>query len=131
MSLRRGITNMSKITIKSEDNEIELKVEFTDNPTAAKIKESLPIESKVKTWGDEIYFDTGIAAPAEGATVDVAVGDIAYWPDGKCLCIFFGRTPASSGDKPVPASEVVIVGKTTVEPALLRKVKPGSKITVS
>ena len=131
MSLRRGITNMSKITIKSEDNEIELKVEFTDNPTAAKIKESLPIESEVKTWGDEIYFDTGIAAPAEGATVDVAVGDIAYWPDGKCLCIFFGRTPASSGDKPVPASEVVIVGKTTVEPALLRKVKPGSKITVS
>ena len=122
---------MSKIAIKSEDNEIELKVEFTDNPTAAKIKESLPIESKVKMWGDEIYFDTGITAPAEGATVDVAVGDIAYWPDAKCLCIFFGRTPASSGDKPVPASEVVIVGKTTVEPALLRKVKSGSKITVS
>lgn len=124
------MVNMSKITIKSEDRGIELKVEFLDNPTAKKIKDSLPIESKVMTWGDEIYFDTGIIAPVQGATVDVAVGDIAYWPEGKCLCIFFGKTPASPDDKPVPASEVVVVGKAPVNPALLRKVKPGSKIQV-
>lgn len=122
--------HMNKIKIESKDIKIELEVEFLDNSTSKKILESLPIESKVKTWGDEVYFDTGIVAPAEGAAMDVAVGDVAYWPDGKCLCIFFGRTPASSEEKPVPASKVVIVGKTSLHPAKLRKVKPGSKIRV-
>lgn len=121
---------MPKIKIESKDVNIELEIEFLDNPTSKKILESLPIQSKVNTWGDEIYFDTGIAAPAEGATIDVDVGDVAYWPSGKCLCIFFGPTPASSGDKPVPASEVVKVGKVSLDPATLRKTKPGSKITV-
>lgn len=120
----------NKIKIESKDIKIELNVEFLNNPTVKKILESLPIYSKVNTWGDEIYFDTGITAPAQGATTDVTIGDIAYWPTGKCLCIFFGPTPASSGDKPVPASEVVIVGKTSLDPAMLRKVKPGFKITV-
>lgn len=121
---------MRKIKIEAEDIKVELEVEFLDNPAAKKILESLPIESKVKTWGDEIYFDTGITAPDKGATLDVAAGDIAYWPEGRSLCIFFGPTPASSQDRPVPASEVVVVGKTSLDPALLRRVKPGSKITV-
>ncbi|MGB2706216.1 MAG: cyclophilin-like fold protein [Candidatus Omnitrophota bacterium] len=121
---------MKNITIEGADGKIELKIESFDNPTSKKISSSLPIESSAKTWGDEIYFDTGIAAPAEGGTIDLNVGDIAYWPDGRCLCIFFGKTPASTGDKPVPASKVVIIGKTEVDPVLLRKVKSGSKIRV-
>lgn len=120
----------NKIKIESKDARIEFDIEFFTNPTAIKISKSLPILSKVKTWGDEIYFDTGITAPVHDTTLDVAVGDIAYWPAGKCLCIFFGPTPASSGDRPVPASEVVIVGKTSVDPAKLRKAKPGFKIIV-
>ena len=63
-------------------------------------------------------------------TMDVSVGDIAYWPEGKCLCIFFGRTPASTDDKPVPASEVVIDGKTRVDVELLRRGKPDTRILV-
>ena len=120
----------NKIKIESKDVKIELEAEFLDSPTTQKILASLPIQSKVNTWGDEIYFDTDITAPAEGATMDVAVGDIAYWPNGKCLCIFFGPTPASSGAKPVPPSEVVVVGKAPLNPAVLRKAKPGSKIKV-
>lgn len=121
---------MKKIKIESTDTKIELELKALDNPTTKKINESLPIESKVKTWGDEIYFDIGITAPVQDATTDVEIGDIAYWPEGKCLCIFFGRTPISKENKPVPASEVVIVGKTSVNSNLLRKVKPGSKICV-
>jgi len=121
---------MKSIRIEDATTNINLDIQPLTNPTAKKISESLPVESKAKTWGDEIYFDTGIAAPAEGGTTDVDIGDIAYWPDGKCLCIFFGPTPASSGDKPVPASDVVIVGKANLDPALLRKVKSGSKIVV-
>ncbi|UCB56874.1 MAG: hypothetical protein JSV30_06685 [Candidatus Omnitrophota bacterium] len=122
---------MKNIIIESAGGKIELKVEPLDNPTSRKISSSLPIESRAETWGDEIYFDTGIAASASGGTLDVDVGDIAYWPEGKCLCIFFGRTPASSGEKPAPASEVVIVGKARLNPESLRRVKPGSKIRVS
>ena len=121
---------MKKIKIETKDARIELDVKPADNDAAKKISGVLPIESTVKTWGDEIYFDTGITAPAGGGTLDVAAGDLAYWPDGKCLCIFFGRTPASSDDKPVPASEVVIVGKVSLDAAILRKVKSGSKITI-
>lgn len=121
---------MKKITVESSEIKIDLTLEFLDNPTAKKISASLPIESRVKTWGDEIYFDTGIIAPVEDATVSVEVGDIAYWPEGRCLCIFFGPTPISKTDKPVPASKVVIIGKTSVEPNLLRKVRTGAKIRV-
>ena len=121
---------MTRIKIESKDIKVELQVTPVDSAATRKISASLPLESRARLWGDEIYFDTDISAPAQGATLDVGVGDIAYWPEGKCLCIFFGKTPASSGDRPVPASAVVIVGRADVDPAMLRRVKPGSKITV-
>jgi len=122
---------MKKIEIGPRDKKITLAVKALQNPAARKISQNLPIESKAKLWGDEIYFDTGIDAPAEGGTMEVEAGDIAYWPEGKCLCVFFGKTPASENDKPVPASKVVIVGKAEVDPAKLRGVKSGAKIKVS
>ena len=119
---------MKKVNFKTEQGNFE--GEFLENTVAKKILESLPIESRVKTWGDEIYFDTGINAPSEGGTLNVNVGDITYWPEGKCLCIFFGPTAISKTEKPVPASEVVIVGKTSAKPEFLRKIKSGTKIRV-
>lgn len=109
---------------------IELRVRTIDCPALQKIDQALPISSRVKVWGDEIYFNIGVDASAEGATIDIEAGDVAYWPEGRCLCIFFGKTPMSISDKPVPASEVVIVGKTDVDPEMLRKVGPETKITV-
>lgn len=122
---------MNRITITSEAQEIQFAISFLDNPTAKAVKLSLPISSKVKTWGDEIYFDTGITAPVVNATTDVNIGDIAYWPDGKAFCIFFGPTPVSSDGKPVPASEVVVIGKADVKPEQLKKVTSGSHILVT
>lgn len=122
---------MNRITITSEVQEIQFAISFLDNPTAKAVKLSLPISSKVKTWGDEIYFDTGITAPVVNATTDVNIGDIAYWPDGKALCIFFGPTPVSSDGKPVPASDVVVIGKADVKPEQLKKVTSGSHILVT
>jgi len=115
-----------RVVFKTEQGDFE--AGFLENATAKKILENLPIESRVKTWGDEIYFDTGIDAPSEGATLNVNVGDIAYWPEGKCLCIFFGPTAISKADKPVPASEVVIVGRTSASPDFLREIKSRTKI---
>ena len=62
--------------------------------------------------------------------MEVVPGDIAYWPQGKCLCVFFGPTPASSDEKPVPASPVVIVGKTDASADSLRAIDGGEEIKV-
>jgi hypothetical protein len=106
-------------------------VELNDTLTAREIAQNLPIKSTVSRWGDEIYFDIGFKASSLGAVMDVNVGDVAYWSQGKCLCIFFGPTLASTNAKPVPASPVVIVGKTNASPQGLRQVQLGENITVS
>ena len=120
----------NKITISDSDKELVLEIDFIDNLTSKNIIEHLPIKSKVNLWGEEIYFDTGIEASCQNATLDVNIGDLAYWPQGQCLCVFFGKTPASSNDKPVPASEVVVIGKVNKGIELLKNVKSGSMIKV-
>ncbi|MBU2044655.1 MAG: hypothetical protein KJ977_01210 [Candidatus Omnitrophica bacterium] len=106
-------------------------VEFNDSLTAREIFAKLPLNSTVSTWGDEIYFDIGFKASAQGATMEVSVGDVAYWPQGKCLCVFFGPTPDSVTQEPVPASPVVIVGKASASQDQLRAIELGEKIIVS
>lgn len=118
-----------KVLFKTK--ELTFYAEFNNSQTAKEIIERLPIESTISRWGDEIYFNLGFKASAQGATMDVNSGDIAYWSQGKCLCIFFGPTPESTTQKPVPASPVVIMGKTNALPQDLKKVELGEKITVS
>nr|MBP6333007.1 hypothetical protein [Aminivibrio sp.] len=48
------------------------------------------------------------------------IGDVALWPAGNALCIFFGPTPASSGDEPRMASPGVLVGRITGDATVLR-----------
>lgn len=103
-------------------------VDFNQSPAAQEIVKHLPLDSKVSIWGDEIYFETGILAPDQGETLDVSVGDVAYWPQGHCLCVFFGPTPASSNGKPIPASPVVIIGRTATLPDELKKIQAGHSI---
>jgi len=118
-----------RILFKAESAEFE--AEFNDCPAAKVISGKLPIRSRVNTWGDEIYFDIGIACPRRGETTSVKAGDVGYWPQGQCLCVFFGPTPASSGPDPVPASAVVIVGRTNAPADLLKSIRDGEYISVS
>lgn len=117
-----------KVLFKTES--LEFFAEFNDTLTAKEIIQKLPIESTVSRWGDEIYFDIGFKVSAEGAAMSVDIGDVAYWSQGKCLCIFFGPTLASTSSKPVPASPVVIVGKTTALPEDLKQIQLGEKVSV-
>ena len=86
---------MSKdITINVGGTVIE--AELGDGPTAQKVWDALPIEARGNTWGDEIYFSIPVQAGEEpGAVPEVDEGDLAYWPPGSALCIFFGQTPYS------------------------------------
>ncbi|MEM1554792.1 MAG: cyclophilin-like fold protein [Thermoproteota archaeon] len=101
------------------------------NPkTYLAIIKALPFESEAETWGEEVYFSTPVSASLEKGKRKVEKGDVGYWPPGKALCLFFGRTPASTDDNPVAASPVNIVGKITRGIELLKNVRDGVKIKV-
>lgn len=106
-----------------------IEAELNDGEEASRVAGALPIESRVNTWGDEFYFNAGLnIPPGKGLTTDLNVGDLGYWPEGDCLCVFFGRTPMSTSDKPVPASGVYIVGRLIADPAICKTVKNPGKI---
>ncbi len=109
---------------------VKLEAELNDSATAKKIAAALPFELSLSRWGDEYYGACGVKAGLEpGARTAMAVGEIAYWPPGSALCLFFGPTPASSGPEPEAASEVNPVGRIVSDSAVLKKF--GGSITAS
>ena len=119
---------MKKLLI--EIGSISLRVVFDGrNPvTARKIWEVLPIESSVNRWGDEIYFEIPVSLGEENSQEVVEKGEVAYWPPGRSLCIFFGKTPASRENEIRAASPVNVVGKVEGDVDILKGVKDGEKI---
>ncbi len=110
---------------------VEAEAELLDNETARRIYEALPIEASASTWGDEIYFSIPVDCdPEPDARAEVEVGDLGYWLAGSGFCIFFGRTPMSSGDKPVAASEVNVFGKVVGDPTVLKTVRSGDRVVL-
>jgi len=107
--------------IRIEVDELSLRGELNDTPCAQAVAGCLPIQTSPSTWGDEFYFDIGLNHPEEeGASAEVEVGEIGYWPPGSALAIFFGRTPASTGETPVAASPVNRIGRIVDDATLLR-----------
>lgn len=103
---------------------LSIEAALNDSPTAKAIWESLPIESVVNLWGNEIYFETPVVASLEqSATTDIAKGHVCYWPRGRAICIFFGPTPLSKGEEIVPASPVNIIGEILGDPEELGNVE--------
>ena len=119
-----------KRKIKIIVGKLELEAWLNETKTASKVFEALPITSTVNTWGDEIYFTIPVDAGPEDAKELVSLGDIGYWPPGKAMCLFFGKTPISRGDEIRPASPVNIIGKVEGDLKLLKKVKDGEGITI-
>ena len=57
-------------------------------------------------------------------------GDIAYWPPGHALCIFYGQTPASRDGEIRAASEVYVIGNIQGDADVLKSVDKGAKISI-
>jgi len=109
-----------------------LKATLLDTPTARSIWESLPVTSRVMTWGDEFYFGipANAALEADAQTV-VELGALAYWPTMPAFCVFFGPTPISHGQEPRAASPVNVFGKLQeIDLDILRSVQDGEEVTV-
>lgn len=85
--------------------------ELAESRLASEIAGLLPLESAVSRWGDELYFEIPLKYALEKPTTCLKAGDIAYWSPRRCLCLFYGPTPMSAGQDPVPASEVEVVGR--------------------
>ena len=89
-----------------------LEAELSDSAAGRTISSSLPLFADMSRWGEEYYGSVGIDIPGDGTARELMdVGEIAYWPPGRALCIFFGRTPASTDERPRAASPVMPVGR--------------------
>lgn len=107
-----------KITV----GDVSLSAMLNGSETAKAIFDTLPFESGYSMWGDEIYFPIPVELPLEDPKDVVEVGDLAFWPSGSCFCIFYGRTPASMGDKTMPASAVNVFGKIMGDLTVLKNI---------
>jgi hypothetical protein len=124
----RGDDMSQRIVIRAAG--IEVKGELNETRTAAAVRGILPIEGRANRWGDEIYFAIPLHAEIEGGREVVDLGDLGYWPEGDCLCIFFGPTPASRKNEIRAASPVTIIGRVTDDPSVLRQVRQGSTVRI-
>jgi hypothetical protein len=111
---------------------LTLEAELSDTPTANAVLAKLPYEARVMTWGEEVYFDVPVDTPREqNARAVVTPGEVAYWPDGPCIALGYGRTPISQGNETRLASPCNIFGKLNGDPKSLAKVKSGMRVKVS
>ncbi len=111
--------------------DIELEGELFDTPTARKVYRSLPLESEVNRWGDEVYFYVPVEAELEeDAREEQEVGNICFWCAGRAIAIFFGPTPVSISGEPRAVEPVNLIGRVTGDVSVLRKAKDGDRVRV-
>jgi len=121
---------MKKIAITA--GQVTMPAELNESETAQKIWDVLPLEGRANIWGDEIYFEIPvILAEAADARALVDVGDLGYWPVGHAFCIFYGRTPVSSDDRPRAYSPVNIFGRVIGDATAFRAVQNGAPVRIS
>ena len=110
---------------------VQVEAELKETKTAQEVYAALPFEAPVNTWGEEFYFKmSGVKDYRETATTQVKVGDVAFWGAGQVVAIFFGRTPMSMGQDPVPADRVNVIGRIVGDATVFRRVMEAPTIRV-
>jgi len=116
--------------IKITASPVSMEAELNETKIAQLIWNSLPINGKANTWGEEIFFGIAIKSEEENPQEVVQLGDLGYWVPGTAFCIFFGKTPSSRGDEIRPYSPVTIIGKLLGDPKEFLKVKDGTRVII-
>jgi len=123
-----------KIIVELPEIDAEVSVELDDKQapkTVHAILEKLPIKVKINRWGDELYTDPmPVNVKEENAKSLVNLMDVAYWPQGQGLCLFFGPTPISKGNEIKPYSPVNVIGKIVSKENIARKVSDSTTVIV-
>jgi hypothetical protein len=97
-------------------------VRFKAPRTVDMIVRKLPIAGRIALYKEEIYFEIPIKMGEEKAKSVIDPGDIAFWPMGSALCVFYGKSQ--------PYSPVNILGKITKNLDLFKNVKSGTTVKV-
>lgn len=108
-----------RIRLSSEG--VEGTATLNDSPTAQKVADAIPISSSARIWGQEVYFEIPVDNEEDDAQAEVPSGTLAYWPPGKCFCIFFGQRPASP---------VNVLGMLDGDPQKWAVVKEGAVVRI-
>ncbi len=110
---------------------VKIEAQLLDTPTAQNVKDALPFASKAQTWGEEVYFETPSMAELEDDAKDVIeAGELAFWTEGNCIAIGFGKTPASTGDEIRLATKANIWAHAITDVTLLKPCKAGDFIFI-
>jgi len=123
-----------KVLFPDIDREISIELDDSRSPrTVQAILENLPIQVGITRWGDELYTEkTQIIAEEEDAKSEVNFLDVAYWPEGNALCLFYGPTPISKEGQILAYSPVNIVGRIiphdNEKDDLLEKIKENTRV---
>src|SRR5918994_7570457 len=126
-----------KISIKFTDSGKTAYIELDDSQSPKTVKailDNLPIEVRINRWGDELYTDrTPIVAEEENAQSVVNQLDVAYWPEGNALCLFYGPTPISKNGRILAYSPVNIIGKiigSSSKDDILNRIKERTRVII-
>ena len=89
-----------------------------------RILASMPIHSRIHLWKKEFYFEIGIKMGLEKAVSSCKAGDIAYWPQGDAVCLFF--------DEMIPYSKVSPIGRFSLSDfnEVFKQIRSGTSITM-
>ena len=85
---------MKKLILKFNSKLLEINLRNTE--TARLIAETIPINSKIQMWGEEIFFGTNLQVKLEDDAKEVVqLGELAFWTEGSAIAIGYGKTPIS------------------------------------
>ena len=111
---------------------IDLELDDSTSPKTVKsFLDNLPFSVRINLWGDEIYTEqTPIDVGEEDAKSPVNLFDVAYWPSGRAICLFYGQTPIGNKNEIKPYSPVNVIGKiSNADKQILSELKDGIKVT--
>ena len=118
--------------IRFDFGTLALEAELLDTPTARALAAALPLTSSALTWGEEVYFEVPVKLKREAdARAVVTPGEIAYWPEGHCIALGFGRTPISQGEETRLAAPCNVFARALSDVKTLARVKPGTRVEVT
>ena len=125
---------MKKIIHCIISNNENITIELNDSNSPKTVNEfinKLPFSINGHMWGKEIYTDESpISQKTENAKPLVEIYDVAYWPPGKAICLFYGQTPIGNNGEIKPYSPVNVIGKI-INPmkSVISNFKENSKIS--
>lgn len=81
---------MPETDARIEAGDVTVNVEWTEGNEDVRyaLLDAAPFGATVSVWGDELYFDAPVDVTPEETETVIEVGAVAYWHEGKSVCVF-------------------------------------------